>query len=344
MTTQDMDFAASLDHQSTLHINHQDWDQDLFIYGSEIGVAVRDASLGNEIVSGVHQNVYFTNEDDFENVLTSNTFKEVFDYLSSYSDDKYYNGGNFKCGALYTHTWKEFIQTVQNNNGFYVLAHPNLDPSYITVDNWETELKPYLVDGMGIEVMYKGLGTGNVKQCYQLWKTALNAGYKVYATAGTDTHTDLQTSLPDSGLLEALTSFYAAKQAGETYMSEAYVRYLREGNFTAGSVGIQMCVGNTQMGGEGSFEDAYLEIGIGALHKSVYDSTHKYRVDVWSEDGIMYSQPFTATAEEDQMTYLRTKADPNCKYYRVEVYDVTTNTRIALGNPIWNNAEDTTAE
>ena len=39
------------------------------------------------------------------------------------------------------------------------------------------------------------------------------------------------------------------------------------------------------------------------------------------------------------MTYLRTNADPNCKYYRVEVYDVTTNTRIAIGNPIWNSAK-----
>ena len=31
-------------------------------------------------------------------------------------------------------------------------------------------------------------------------------------------------------------------------------------------------------------------------------------------------------------------ADTNVKFYRVEIYDVTTDTRIAIGNPIWNEA------
>lgn len=344
MTDLDMDFAASLDHRETDHILLPDWDKDKFIYGTELGTNIHDTYIdGNEL--GLHYNMIYSNMEDFVGLLTETEFEDDFDYSETAISGGYYNGGHIKEAGFDTaEEYKRFIQAVQQYNGFYVLAHPMTSPSYITADNWKQALQPYLVNGIGIEVMYKGLGTTNVKQGYQLWKRLLNNGYQVYATAGTDTHADLQTSLPDSGVLESLTSFYAAIGTGETNWSEAYVRYLREGNFTAGSVGLQMCVGSTQMGGTGSFEDAYLEIGIGALHKSVYDSTHKYRVDVWSEDGIMYSQPFNATKEEGQMTYLRTKADSNCKYYRVEIYDVTTNTRIALGNPIWNNAEDTTAE
>lgn len=345
----DMDFAASLDHQSTLHINNGEWNKELFLYGSEIGVAVK-TSEGNDIsiatsvgdkTFGVHQNLYFTNETDFKKVLTHSTFADAFDYISSYSNATYYNGGNFKLGALHTSTWKEFIQTVQNNNGFYALAHPMIAPSYITVENMDTYLTPYLVDGMGLEVMYKGLGTTNVKNGYQIWKRVLEDGYQIYATANTDTHNDLKTGFTSDGVeyQEALTSFYAVKETGEDYWSEAYVRYLRAGNFTAGSVGIQMSVGNTQMGGTGSFEDAYLEIGIGAFHSDAYIEGHQYRVDVWRDNCVVYSQLINPTTEDAQMTaYLRTKADATCKFYRVTVYDVTTNTCIALSNPIWNSA------
>ena len=338
MVELDMDFAASLDHRETDHIRLADWDKDKFIYGTELGAGIHDSATkvnGQDL--GIHYNMMFSKEEDFVNLLTKTEFSDDFDYSATAKSYAPYNGGHIKeAGFDTTAELKRFIQAVQANNGFYVLAHPMNSPSYITADNWKTYLKPYAVDGMGIEVMYDALTGSQCKKGYELWKAMLNDGYKVYATAGTDTHKALETQHP-SGPWEALTSIYAAKENGENYWSEAYLRYLRGGNFTAGSVGIQMCVGSTQMGGTGTFSGEYLEVGVGALHKSVYNAEHKYRVEIWSNEGLVYTQQFDATTDESQMTYFRMKANADSKYYRVEIYDTTTNLRIALGNPIWNN-------
>ena len=340
MVELDMDFAASLDHRETDHIRLADWDKDKFIYGTELGAGIHDSATkvnGQDL--GIHYNMMFSKEEDFVNLLTKTEFSDDFDYSATAISYAPYNGGHIKeAGFDTTAELKRFIQAVQAYNGFYVLAHPMNSPSYITADNWKTYLKPYAVDGMGIEVMYDALTGTQCKKGYELWKAMLNDGYKVYATAGTDTHKALETQHP-SGPWEALTSIYAAKENGENYWSEAYLRYLINGNFTAGSVGIQMCVGSTQMGGTGTFSGEYLEVGVGALHKSVYNAEHKYRVEIWSNEGLVYSQQFDATTDESQMTYLRMKADADSKYYRVEIYDTTTNLRIALGNPIWNSAK-----
>ena len=336
----DMDFAASLDHRETDHIRLNDWDKDKFIYGTELGAGIHDSATkvnGQDL--GIHYNMMFSKEEDFVNLLTKTEFSDDFDYSATARSYAPYNGGHIKeAGFDTTAELKRFIQAVQAYNGFYVLAHPMNSPSYITADNWTTYLKPYAVDGMGIEVMYDALTGSQCKKGYELWKAMLNDGYKVYATAGTDTHKNLETQHP-SGPWEALTSIYATKENGENYWSEAYLRYLINGNFTAGSVGIQMCVGDTQMGGTGSFLGKYLEVGVGALHKSVYNPDHKYRVEIWSNEGLVYTQEFDATTDESQMTYLRMKADADSQYYRVEIFDSTTNLRIALGNPIWNSAK-----
>jgi len=95
-----------------------------------------------------------------------------------------------------------------------------------------------------------------------------------------------------------------------------------------------MSVGNTPMGSQTSFEGKRLALSVGDIHDVAYYEDHTYRFDVLSDTGVVYSQEF----DQDTTTYYGMDADPNVKFYRVEIFDVTTDTRIAIGNPIWNEA------
>ena len=135
---------------------------------------------------------------------------------------------------------------------------------------------------------------------------------------------------------EKLTSVYADSSADDDKGN--IIPYLAEGNFVAGSVGIQMSVGDTAMGGSCDFTGQKLVVDVGELHSSVFDSGHKYRVDVFNENGRIYSQMISVDAD----TRIATNGKivmPTKEYdfYRVEIYDVTAKTRIAIGNPIWND-------
>ena len=85
------------------------------------------------------------------------------------------------------------------------------------------------------------------------------------------------------------------------------------------------------MGGQCDFKGKRLVIGVEKFHRSVRNPEHQYRIDVWNDEGIVYSQEISCTAP----TYIAMEAT-DCKFYRVEIYDTTRDLRIALGNPIWN--------
>ena len=106
---------------------------------------------------------------------------------------------------------------------------------------------------------------------------------------------------------------------------------MRVGDFTAGPVGVRMCVGDTVMGYECDFTDQRVVISVGDFHKSVLDPKHTYRLDVYAQEQIVFS----GEVKPDEVTYFALDAE-NVMFYRTEVIDVTTNSKLALGNPIWN--------
>ena len=106
------------------------------------------------------------------------------------------------------------------------------------------------------------------------------------------------------------------------------------GNFTAGHVGVQMVVGDQVMGYETDFTGKELAFRVGDFHSSVYDPTHEYKVVLVADETVV--DQWSVSCEKP--FYYSQAADPSVHYYRVEVYDVTTNEMLALGNPIWNTA------
>ena len=109
--------------------------------------------------------------------------------------------------------------------------------------------------------------------------------------------------------------------------------HLREGDFTCGPVGVRMCMGDTKTGGQCAFNGQMLTVCASDFHESVCFPDHEYRLDILSDQGLAFSAPVSLKEEN----FVSIPADP-CAFYRAEVFDVTRNLRIAIGNPIWNRS------
>lgn len=303
MYTKDMDFATIVDHKQVLHMRLEDWDDSIFIGGSEAAAWITDKGLEqNEL----HYNMIFATPEPLEELLYENIVKHQFD------------GTHFKYAKFTTEEFMKIADSVRKKGGFFVHVHPKGD-SYILSDD---PLDYWFGDYTGLEVIcgcYGGMEALNNKEAYQLWKDLLAMGKRVYATSGSDSHRTSNTV--------SLTTIYSDQQNAQTYLN-----YVRQGNFTAGPVGIRMCIGDAAMGAETSFSGNRVVVSAGDVHSLEFEPTHIYRVDLYDDTGLVFSQE----ADLSQTVYFAVDADETKSFYRAEVYDVTEDRIVAVGNPIWN--------
>ena len=307
-----MDFATIVDHRQSLHMYLEDWDNTIFIGGSEAACTVKDRT-------GVrlHYNMIFADPAGLEAVVSA--FSE-FNYRQWTEEDREGCGGqwHFDYPSFTAERFSEVCEAVYANGGFVALVHPKAD-GYIDSEN---PADAYFHDGTAIEVFYTYYANRDSSICkknYKLWTDMLAAGYKVYASAGNDEH-----NMPSD---KAVSVIYSAERS-----AASWVEQLRNGTFVAGGAGIRMTVGETLMGGTTAFAGQRLRLSVGDLHGSVYDATHTYRVDVITDAGVVYSQEISGSDTH----YIALDADETAAFYRVELYDVTADSLVALGNPIWN--------
>lgn len=304
-----MDFAALVDHRQIEHMFADFWDPTIFIGGSEAAAMISDLPSGK---NKIHINMLFAEADGYVNTVQSFAPFRYKDGYFSYPYDS---------NAISREQVRELIGLIKENGGMFVQVHPK-SSGYI---DSEDPLDYWFEDWTGLEVFYGYSGYApnqsiNVKN-YQLWTDLLALGKRIWATAGCDQHAAPQTT--------ALTTIYADARNATAWMNEA-----KKGNLVCGPVGIRMTIGDAPMGSQTSFEGKRLVLSVGDIHDVAYYEDHTYRFDILSDTGVVYSQEF----DQDTTTYYGMDADPNVKFYRVEIYDVTTDTRIAIGNPIWNEA------
>lgn len=295
-----MDFAAILDHKQVRHMFEPEWKDGLFLGGTELAAKIEDACAE---VNGLHYNMLFENA------------QPLMELLGEFSEYQYEGGieGHFVYPRFTRARFAELIEAVLARGGFFVHAHPK------QVMKAADPMQYVFREGMGLEVVYISLESEYTKANYALWKDILATGYRVYATAGCDMHACAHDS--------ALISLYATEKS-----NRAYLDCLRRGDFTAGAVGIRMCIGDVRMGGETDFEGKTLVLAIGDYHKSVHDPSHSYRVDIYTDKGLCRSAPIDCTKTE----YITVEAQRDAMFYRAEVVDLTRELTIAYGNPIWN--------
>ena len=295
-----LDFAAILDHRQVRHMFEPEWEDGVFIGGTEPAVLISDSTAEK---AWMHYLMIFEGPEP------------VMELLSHFPEYGYTGGveGHFDYPAFTREHFCELIDYVKEQGGFFVHPHPKQCMiSDEPLDYW-------FRDGTGIEVFYGHYETKWTEENYALWCELLRLGKRVWACAGGDWH-----ACASDG---AITTFYATEKK-----NSAYLEPLRRGDFVCGGVGIRMAIGNTLMGGSCSFEGEKLLIGISDFHKSVRHSEHTYRADVITDRGVVYSTPITCT--EPAFICLDTE---DCAFYRVEIFDTLRDKRIAIGNPIWND-------
>ena len=311
-----MDFATIVDHKQSSHMYLEDWDNNKLIGGSEAATTITDRT-GVKL----HYNMIFSDPKGLENVVSSFAEYQWQYYPEDYTGTnaaKLAGGWHFSYPNFTAERFTEVCNAVYANGGFVSLVHPK-SVGYISSDD---PADAFFRDGIGIEVFYTYFTTRDgwkTKANHKLWTDMMKAGYKVYATAGNDEH-----DMPSD---KACSVIYAAERG-----ADAWVQQLRKGQFVAGGVGVRSAMGDTMMGGTTSFEGKRFSFSVGDFHQSLYDPTHTYRADVYDQNGVVFS----GEVDVNETTYFAFDANNASNYYYIEIVDVTDDSMIAIGNPIWN--------
>ena len=310
MAAKEMDFATIVDHKQYIHMLLPEWDESMFIGGSEPGTKVMDL---NAEQTSMHFNMIFATAEEFKKFLSENNNKFNFRVDEGGEGYFFYNGYTGYTSAQLL----ELSAAVREYGGFFNHNHPQGD-SYIKSDN---VLDYWYGDYTGFEVYcgyYDSMDDRRNQAAYNTWVGMLNKGKRVWATAGSDSH---QLSMTAS-----LSTVYATERD-----ASAYLEQFRKGDFTAGPVGIRMCIGDTTTGGETAFDGQRLVIAVGDFHPQEFLLAYEYRINVYNEQGRVFTEKFQGS----ETVYFALDTE-DCKYYRAEIVNEKTNTVVAIGNPIWN--------
>lgn len=305
-----IDFYTLVDHRQSSHMYDEDWDNSMFIGGSETSSRIADRETGK---NAPHYNLVFADVKKFEQ------FVAAFDKFYYYADQPE-NGVTFNLNNMTMAELREMSAVMREYGGMLVHVHPKYI-SYIVSDD---PLDYYFGEYTGIEIMTTGSSnydSSHIRNydAYKLWLDLLDLGKKVYATHGNDNH-----RLPN---INSLSAIYTSEKDANEYMDR-----LLAGDFAPGWVGIRMTVGDTLMGGTTSFEGQRLVFSAGDMFAGKYDASHEYVVRLYDDGGLLMESELDPTG----MNYYALDADPEARFYRVEVYDLTLDQYVAVGNPIWN--------
>lgn len=313
-----MDYAAILDHRQVSHMYLQEWDDNIFIGGSEAATTISDRPEGS---NKFHYNMVFADPEPLEQIVTEFT---EFNYRIWTEEDRAGCGGqwHFSYPGMDSNRFNELITAVKEKGGLFVIPHPSSTNETVP----QAAMDLYFQDYVGYEVFYGcGMDDSNnwkTDANYKLWTDMLAFGARVWASAGNDAH-----KLPQAKCLSTVYS--------EEANAHSHITHLRVGDFTAGPVGVRMCIGQTAMGSSGPFAGQRLVFSVGDFHQDIALEKYTFRVTLMDDKGVVFTQEMNGT---EALTFAM-DVDENAKFYRVEVYNITLNKLTALGNPIWNEAK-----
>lgn len=303
LKTKDMDFTDVADHKQVLHMRLEDWDDTLFIGGSEAASQIKDVkSEGKEM----HYNMMATTPEQVEAVL--NHFATKYKYIMDH-----FGYPSFTKAEL-----TELAELLYEQGGLFVHVHPK-GKSYIQS---EDPLDYWYTDKMGIEVMtgcYGDMRGQENADAYKLWTDLLAMGKKIWAMCGSDSH-----RLSDT---HSLATVYSDEKDAKKIFG-----YVRVGDVTAGPAGIRMAIGDTAMGGTTDFAGKRLVISAGDIHSKEYNPSSKYELHVYDDKGLVFTEQLSG----NETNYFAIDVAADAKFYRAEIYHATEKYIFAVGNPIWN--------
>lgn len=318
-----IDFATIVDHSQLAHMLRDDWDDTVFIGGSEPGLDVLETEVSNW--KNIDYGIIFTNARDMIAFLEQYPEELKYDPETGLFARKHFKGDHARIAEL--------IGAIKACGGMFIYEHPFLVTKYGGYFDPVDPKKRFFAEEIGFEVFNQIAETYDPAYnvaAYEAWVDLLNAGHRLWATSGSDCHSVLPWP-------RSLNTLYATEKN-----AKGFFREISSGNLTAGAAGIRIAVGDAVTGSVTDFAGKRVVMAVGDFHPLIvnppYDPdepeepTHQFRVDVFDDTGLLFTQPVST----EKMNYFAFDADPTRKYYRATVYDLTADRIAAVGNPVFN--------
>ena len=302
-----VDFVVVVDHKQMRGFFLPEWDEERFLMGTEPSGIIAELNAPRNGMVELHYNMLFPHK--YGLAMTLANFPEF-----GFKGDEL--TGSFKYFKASKERYFELFDYVRSIGGMIVHAHPK------TMLVSSDPLDYYFGEHSFIETIYDTPYTAATRNNYKLWQDLLALGKHVYASSGSDSHTNTKNT--------ALASFYTERRH-----STLFFERMRSGDFNVGSMGIKMCIGDHPMGSEISFKDGML---LSIRVCDYFDRDKKentvYSLRVFTDAGLAFESDFDGSEAQE----LQLEVKPR-KFYRVDVYDKTHECIVGIGNPIWLDRE-----
>ena len=295
-----LDFAAVVDHKQILHCLLPEWD-DMLICGTEPGTTLDDPDRPMRSRK-MDYCMLFRQPSDYFRVMEA--FPE-FNFTGGPEGHNSYPN-------LTPERMAELARFIYDLDGVMVHAHPK---QLMASDD---PLDYYFGDCMPLETILGHANSFDTVQNRNLWESLLKLGKRVHTHGDSDTHAQAKNC--------ALTTVYAREKTGASVLRE-----VRKGDCAAGSIGIQMAIGDTPMGGSLPYrEGLFLAVRLDDYYAPTMLEDTVYCLKVYTDQGLAYASEFSGRQPQTLTLPVQER-----KYYRVEVTNESDGHFVSISNPIW---------
>lgn len=306
MDLKHVDFAVIVDHRQMRGYFLPEWNEERFVMGTEPGASVKELRDEHCAMSMVHYNMLFPHKYGLAMVLAN--FPEY-----NFRGDEL--TGKFGYPSFTPDRFRELTEYVQSIGGMMVHPHPKILLSS------KDPLDYCFADHIYLETIYGSPYSETSVKDYELWTKLLDMGKHVYASGGSDTHSEVSNF--------AVSTFYTKERSGKAFFDQ-----MHSGDFTVGYHGMKMLVGDSPMGSESPCRPGdvlLLRVGDPFLEHIKKDGCYELRV--YSDRGLAFASVFDGRTPQ---TLALGTADR--RFYRAEVADLACGVRVSIGNPVWLDA------
>ncbi len=302
-----LDFMFVVDHRQMRGFFLPEWDTDRFVYGTEPGGKITDLKAVRGNASGFHYNMLFRDKYDLALVLANfPEFKFKGDRLT----------GKFGYPSFTRERFDELVAYIHSLGG--MIVHPHPASIMCSDDPTDFSFGEYTY----FETLYGTLPSRDSQQNYKQWCRILDAGLHVYTAGGADCHAH-----PSNAVV---STFYLKERTGRAAFDG-----MKSGDYTVGGFGMKMCIDGKPMGSRIAYRDGMkLTLRIDDYFAPNMQENTAYELRVITDKGLAYASVFSG--KEPQALSLEVQ---NRRFYRAEVFDLTHGYHVAVGNPIWLDAE-----
>ena len=300
-----LDYVIIVDHCQMRGYFLPEWDEERFVMGTEPGTVIKD--LETAYWGCMHYNMLFPHKYGLAMVLANfPEFKFQGDELT----------GRFSYPQFTKERFMELTKYVQSIGGMMVHPHPK---ALMASNN---PLDFYFGEHMYLETLVGYYKTNSSYRSYDLWVDLLKLGKHVYASGGSDTHTEPVNC--------AVTTMYSKERSGK-----AFFDVMHSADYTVGAVGMQMCIDGAPMGSELEWKEGMkLTLRVGDFFGPAFVDGDAYELRIITDKGVAYSSIYDGKTTQQVSLEVQKRA-----FYRAEIVDLNGNYRIAVGNPIWLDKE-----